>query len=63
MSVGIEALFTSALGLQEPWSVQDVKLDTSRRRIDFDLICKASRLPCPNCGASSQGVYDRLARE
>ena len=63
MSVGIEALFTSALGLQEPWSVKDVKLDTSRRRIDFDLICKASRLACPHCGASSQGVHDRLARE
>ena len=63
MSVGIEALFTSALGLQEPWSVKDVKLDTSRRRIDFDLTCKASRLPCPHCGASSQGVHDRLARE
>ena len=63
MSVGIEALFTSALGLQEPWSVQKVALDTSRRRIDFDLICKATRLPCPHCGASSQGVHDRLARE
>ena len=63
MSVGIEVLFTSALGLQEPWSVKDVKLDTSRRRIDFDLTCKASRLPCPHCGASSQGVHDRLARE
>lgn len=63
MSVGIEALFTSALGLQEPWSVKEVKLDTSRRRIDFDLTCKASRLPCPQCGASSQGVHDRLARE
>lgn len=28
MSVGIEALFTSALGLQPPWVVGDVKLDT-----------------------------------
>lgn len=63
MSVGIEALFTSALGLQAPWSVKDVKLDTSRRRIDFDLTCNANRLPCPHCGASSQGVHDRLARE
>jgi transposase len=63
MSVGIEALFTSALGLQEPWSVKDVKLDTSRRRIDFDLTCSTSRLPCPHCGARSQGVHDRLSRE
>lgn len=28
MSVGIEALFTSALGLQPRWVVEDVKLDT-----------------------------------
>ena len=27
MGVGVEALFTSALGLQPPWVVKDVKLD------------------------------------
>ena len=63
MSVVIETLFTSALGLQEPWSVQKVALDTSRRRIDFDLTCNASRLPCPHCAAPAQGVHDRLTRE
>ena len=63
MSVGIEALFTSALGLQAPWSVQDVALDTSRRRIDFNLTCNASRLPCPHCAALDQGVHDRLTRQ
>ena len=63
MTVQIEALFTSALGLQAPWSVQKVALDTSRRRIDFDLTCNASRLPCPHCAASAQGVHDRLTRE
>ena len=63
MSVGIEALFTSALGLQAPWSVQDVVLDTSRRRIDFNLTCNVSRLPCPHCAALDQGVHDRLTRQ
>ena len=63
MTVQIEALFTSALGLQAPWSVQKVALDTSRRRIDFDLTCNASRLPCPHCAAPDQGVHDRLTRE
>ena len=63
MSVGIEALFTSALGLQEPWRVKDVRLDTSRRRIDFDLACNASRLPCPHCHTPDQGVHDRLSRQ
>ena len=29
MNVGIEALFTSALGLQAPWEVRDVRLDVS----------------------------------
>ena len=48
MGVGIEALFTSALGLQEPWSVEKVELDTARRRIDFELTCKANRLTCPH---------------
>ena len=60
MGVGIEALFTSALGLQEPWSVEKVELDTARRRIDFELTCKANRLTCPHCQAAGQGVHDRL---
>ena len=63
MAVGIEALFTSALGLQAPWSVKDVNLDTARRRIDFNLICNARRLPCPHCKAPDQGVHDRLSRQ
>ena len=63
MSVGIESLFTSALGLQAPWSVEKVELDTSRRRIDFQLSGQAKRLPCPQCNAPEQGVHDRLDRE
>ncbi len=62
MSVQIEALFTSALGLQPPWAVRDVRLDTARHRIDFDIECKQTLLACPACGASSQKVHDRLAR-
>ena len=61
MSVAIEALFTSALGLQAPWSVQKVALDTSRRRIDFDLVCNANRLPCPHCAAIDQSVQTGFA--
>jgi transposase len=62
MSVGVEALFTSALGLQRPWVVQDVKLDTTKRRIDFQIACQGSKLACPACGASAEPVHDRLAR-
>lgn len=51
MSVGVEALFTSALGLQLPWMVEDVKLDTGKRRIDFEIGCRGAALSCPVCGA------------
>lgn len=62
MSVGVEALFTSALGLQPPWVVEDVKLDTAKRRIDFEVACRGALLACPQCGAASQPVHDRLRR-
>jgi len=56
MGVDIEALFTSALGLQEPWSVEKVELDTARGRIDFELTCKATRLPCPHCDMTEVSI-------
>ena len=62
MSVGVEALFTSALGLQLPWVVEDVKLDTAKRRIDFEIGCQGSTLTCPACSAVAQPVHDRLRR-
>jgi transposase len=62
LSVGIEALFTSALGLQAPWVVREVRLDTGKHRIDFDVECRQSLLACPACGAASQKVHDRLER-
>ena len=52
MSVGIEGLFTSALGLVPPWEVEKVELDTTRRRIDFEVRCTAKTLTCPHCGAA-----------
>jgi transposase len=63
MGVEIETLFTSALGLQAPWVVKKVNLDTGRRRIDFELICTAKRHACPHCDAPEQRVHDRLMRE
>lgn len=63
MSAAVESLFTSALGLQAPWVVRKVKLDTSRRRIDFELDCTAKRAACPHCHAPAQGIHDRLERQ
>lgn len=62
MSVGVEALFTSALGLQAPWVALEVKLDTAKRRIDFEIGCRGKALTCPACGAAAQPVHDRLRR-
>jgi transposase len=62
VNVGIEALFTSALGLQAPWVVESVKLDPAKRRIDFEVGCQGARLACPECGAAAQGVHDRMRR-
>ena len=62
MSVGIESLFTTALGLHDPWFVEDVRLDTAAGRIDFEVACKAKRLPCPSCGSVHEPVHDRIRR-
>ena len=62
MSVAVEALFTSALGLTPPWIVESVNLDNARRRIDFQIACSGAGLACPACGAADQRVHDRLAR-
>lgn len=62
MSVAVEQLFTSALGLQHPWFVDSVRLDTAQHRIDFEVRCKSGTLACPSCGAEAQPVHDRLRR-
>ena len=63
MNAGVEALFTSALGLQPPWVVEDVKLDVPSKRIDFEVSCSGVLLSCPVCGAAAQPVHDRLRRK
>jgi transposase len=62
VNVGVEALFTSALGLVRPWEVEKVDLDTERRRIDFEVRCDAKVLACPHCGTAAQRIHDRLRR-
>lgn len=38
MNLGVELLFTRALGFVPPWDVAEVKLDTDRRRMHQCLL-------------------------
>lgn len=62
LSVGLEALFTSASGLRPLWVVEDVKLDVANMRIDFEVSYSGALLSRPACGAASHPVGDRLSR-
>lgn len=62
MNTQIETLFTTALGLQPPWHVAKVELNTERRRIDFEVEHTDRRAACPVCGAEHQLIHDRVRR-
>jgi hypothetical protein len=47
MSVEVEALFRSALDLQLPLVFEDVKLDTTKRRMGFEIDCRCTVLAWP----------------
>jgi transposase len=55
-------LFTSALGLQRPWQVVNIRFAHEQGRIDFDLEVSGNRLTCPACQADNQPIHDRLER-
>ncbi len=62
MSVAVEALFTNTVGLQPPWAAENVKRDTTKRLIDFEIGCQAKALARPACWVFTQHVHDRLRR-
>lgn len=62
MSNQIETLFTTALGLQPPWHVAKVELNTGKRRIDFEVEHTGKRATCPACGVEHQVIHDRVRR-
>jgi hypothetical protein len=56
-------LFTSALGLQAPWQVTDIRFEPEQQvEIHFDLACEAKRLSCPACNQTDQTIHDRVPR-
>ena len=56
------SLFTAALGLQDPWKVDEVRFEPEQGEIHFDLACDAKRLGCPVCAAGDQSIHDRTQR-
>lgn len=57
------SLFTMALGLQDPWSVIDVRFDATAKEVHVEVRFKAgSRFACPSCAAADQPVHDTRAR-
>lgn len=62
MNLSLEVLFTTALGLQVPWAVKDIELNTAKHRIDFQVVCNAKWIDCPVCGKADQRVHDRVER-
>ncbi|MEI6795391.1 MAG: ISL3 family transposase, partial [Methanomassiliicoccales archaeon] len=45
------SLFAMALGLNHPWFVSEIKLDTAKGRLDLDIdFEKGTKFPCPKCG-------------
>ncbi len=60
--VGMETLFTQALGLATPWAVTGFDFRQAEGAIHFQVECQADRLPCPGCGALDQPIHDRIAR-
>ena len=58
MSADVD-LFQRALGLEEPWEVEEVKFDAERRRLDLRVdFRKGARFPCPECGRAGCPVHD-----
>lgn len=55
-------LFTKALGLLDPWRVDDVDFQTSQGNITFRLRFDGKRAACPVCGLIEQPIHDRLER-
>ena len=59
----VNALFTQALGMVNPWEVVELKFDVERKRLDIRVdFVPGSAFPCPTCGALCK-VYDASSQE
>ena len=55
-------LFTQALGLEDPWKLDEVKFDPEQGQLDINISYNARRqFPCPSCQSESS-VFDTMER-
>lgn len=54
-------LYRRILGIEAPWTVDDVVVDIDAGKVEVHLADLSGPLPCPECGASCPG-YDRMVR-
>ena len=54
-------LYEAVLGLESPWQVDDVRLNTADETVEVEVSNAERRLPCPVCGTSSSR-YDARPR-
>ena len=54
----VNALFTQALGMVNPWKVVELKFDAEKKRLDIRVdFAPGSTFPCPACGTQCK-AYD-----
>ena len=59
----VNALFTQALGMVNPWEVVELKFDAAAKRLDIRVdFAPGSTFPCPECHALCK-VYDAAPQE
>ena len=52
-------LFNLALGLQDPWHVEDLRFSTDKKRLDIYIdFEKGSEFSCPICSEGGAKAYD-----
>lgn len=54
-------LYSKILGIEKPWSVEEVELDREGREVRVRLVNSQRRLACPQCGEAC-GRYDSRPR-
>lgn len=54
-------LYRQILGIEPPWSVEDVQLSTENREVTVQLANAERQLPCPKCGKPCRR-HDALSR-